>query len=162
MPIEEMPMLFFPETCYVLDKPSQTDVLSTVSADLLHLDLVTEGFLPNLLKREEQYPTGMDMSPLGEDVPNIACPHTETEFVKVTRIVPVKLIEPLAWHNMLDPERELNVSFLFMILNADKEAQTGLLAAIMDFVNKLGADGLKEFCNLVDSAEIFSYLCKHF
>lgn len=162
MSLEDNQELFYPETCYVLDKPSQKDVLTTVSTNLFNLDLVTDGFLPNLLEREKEYPTGMDLAPLGENVPNIACPHTETEFVKVTRIVPIKLIEPLTWHNMLDPAQTLKVSFLFMILNADMEAQTGLLARIMDFVNKLGADGLRKFCGLLDKNDIYSYLCKHF
>lgn len=162
IPTADTNQLFYLDTIYIANGSSSQQVLTEIAQDLLRKNLVTEGFLSNLLEREKNYPTGMDMSLIDSALPNIAIPHTETEFVHETRIVPVKLTHPLRWHNMLVPTEELDVSFLFMILNASKEAQTGLLAHIMDFVNSLGVDGLKSFVALDTTEEIYDYLQKHF
>lgn len=154
--------LFAPDTVYLPPKGTREEVLTAVSQDLLAKGLVTEGFLPNLLERERSYPTGMDLSAMNPDLPNFAVPHTECEFVRQTRLVPVRLAEPVAWHNMLDPSQKIEVSFLFMILNADMEAQTGILARIMDFINGLGVQGLKDFFATDDAGEIFAFLEKNF
>ena len=50
----------------------------------------------------------------GEGTPNIAIPHTESEFVKTCRIVPVKLNHPITFHNMIAPDASFEVRFLFM------------------------------------------------
>lgn len=154
--------LFSLDTVYLPALGTREDVLKEVSADLLTKGLVTEGFLPNLLERERAYPTGMDLSVVDPDLPNFAAPHTECEFVRETRLVPVRLARPVAWGDMLDPSREIEVSFLFMILNKDMEAQTGILARIMDFVNGLGPQGLRDFFSLSDPAEIHAFLVERF
>lgn len=157
------PDLFSPDAVYVAagGLGSRERVLSDIAADLQRQGLVTEGFLPNLLERERVYPTGMDMSVVGPALPNFAVPHTEPEFVRATRVVPVRLLEPVEWGNMLFPDRTLPVSFLFMILNDSPEAQVGLLARIMDFVNGLGAEA-PAFFALDDPARIHSFLVERF
>lgn len=154
--------LFSPDTVYAPPAAPREELLAAVAEDLEEKALVKPGFLKNLLQRERDYPTGLDLTVVDPALPNIAIPHTECEFVNVTRIVPVRLAEPVEWHDMLDPSRTLDVSFLFMILNADMEAQTGLLAAIMDFVNGLGAPGLEELLALEDPAAIHRFLCERF
>lgn len=150
--------LFSPDTTYVSEVRSQDKVFEEVSADLLARGLVTNEFLENLRAREKGYPTGLDMSPLDARFPNIALPHTEGVYAKVTRIVPVKLRHPIEWYSMTDPTATLDVSYLFMILNGGDGKQVELLSSIMDFVNGLGVKGFLTFAALDDPQQIFAYL----
>lgn len=63
---------------------------------------------------------------------------------------------------MIDPSQTFPVSFLFMILNDDKEAQVGILAKIMDFVNALGTDRVKELFSMTDTKAIYQFLVDNF
>ena len=69
-----MKKLFFKETTYVSSKGTQAEVFEEVYLDLLNKQLVTEDFLESLLERERNYPTGLDLSPISEILPDIAIP----------------------------------------------------------------------------------------
>lgn len=150
------------ETVYVSHERTQREVFTSVATDLAERGLVKPEFLHNLIEREASYPTGMDMSLISPELPNIAIPHTEVEFVNTTRIVPIKLARPIAWHSMIDPAATFDVSFLFMILNASKEAQVGLLARIMDFVNGLGVERARELFGMDDPHAIYAFMAENF
>lgn len=158
----EAQRLFYRETTYVSEATDQGAVFAEVAEKLREKDLVKDAFLENIIEREAGYPTGMDMSPIDPRIPNFAVPHTEVEFVNTCRIVPIKLVHPVRWHNMIDPNASFDVSFLFMILNDDADAQVGLLAKIMDFVNGLGVEGARSFFALTDPDAIYGYLEEHF
>lgn len=153
---------FAPDTVYVSDKTTQEEVFNEVYQDLLKKDLVTDDFIVNLIERELNYPTGLDMTPVDSQLPNIAIPHTESEFVKTTRIVPIKINQAIIFHNMINPDEELQVSFLFMILNEDGEAQAGLLADIMDFINSTDRKKMLEFFTYEDPKQIYQFLVENF
>ncbi|MGO3114696.1 PTS sugar transporter subunit IIA [Enterococcus pseudoavium] len=157
-----MKKFFFNDTVYVSDKQSQTEVFEEVYHDLLKKELVTEDFLVNLLEREQNYPTGLDLSPVSEMLPDIAIPHTESAFVKTTRIIPIKLKHDILFHNMISPSEQIAASFLFMILNENGEAQAGMLADIMDFINSVDKEALCSFFKLEDTEAIYQFLEKHF
>ena len=154
--------LFFEDTVFVIDRDNQTDVFTDVANRLMLKEYVAPAFLENIIEREKNYPTGMDMSIVDPDLPSFAVPHTEVEFVNTRRIVPVKLVKPVEWHSMIDPTQTFDVSFLFMILNDSKEAQVGILAKIMDFVNGLGVDNAKKLFSMTDPHEIYEFLVKNF
>lgn len=153
---------FFEDTVFVSDATTQADIFTDVSGRLLTAGYVAPAFLENVIEREENYPTGLDMSPVDPELPNFAIPHTEPEFAKTCRIVPVKLIHPVEWHSMTDPSQTITVSFLFMILNDDAQAQVGILAKIMDFVNTLGASRVKQLFSMTDPHRIYEFLVQNF
>ena len=157
-----MTSLFNRETVYVTDKASPTEVFEEVYLDLLKKKLVTNEFLTSLLEREKHYPTGLDLTPVDGDLPNIAIPHTESDFVRTTRIIPIRLQTPLTFHNMIAPDNQLSVSFLFMILNENGEEQAGLLADIMDFINATEKPALLSFLSSDSPEEIYQFLEKNF
>ncbi|MCS4486738.1 PTS sugar transporter subunit IIA [Staphylococcus americanisciuri] len=154
--------LFAEDTVYVSNKQTQADVFKEVYTDLLKKNLVTEAFLEHLLEREQNYPTGLDLSPVSDRLPNIAIPHTETSFVKTSRIIPIKLQQPITFHNMIKPDTTISVSFLFMILNENSESQAGLLAQIMDFINATDKEALRTFFDLEDTTAIYQFLKQHY
>lgn len=157
-----MKKLFFEETTYVSGKTTQEEVFEEVYLDLLNKQLVTEDFLESLLERERNYPTGLDLSPVSEVLPDIAIPHTESEYVQTTRIIPIKLKNEIIFHNMISPSDQISVRFLFMILNENGEAQAGMLADIMDFINSVDKEELCGFFKLEDTEAIYQFLEEHF
>lgn len=154
--------LFFEDTVFVCDRTTQEEVFTEIANKLSLKNYVAPAFLENIIEREKGYPTGMDMSVVDPELPSFAVPHTEVEFVHTRRIVPVKLTTPVEWHSMIDPSQTFPVSFLFMILNDDKEAQVGILAKIMDFVNALGTDCVKELFSTTDAKAIYQFLVDNF
>lgn len=157
-----MKKLFFRETTYVSNKETQEEVFEEVYLDLLNKQLVTNDFFESLLARERNYPTGLDLSPVSDILPDIAIPHTECEYVRTTRIIPIKLKNEIIFHNMISPSDQISVHFLFMILNENGEAQAGMLADIMDFINSVDKEALSAFFKLEDPDEIYQFLEQHF
>ena len=96
-----MNKFFFKDTVYVSDKQSQEEVFEQVYQD----------FLENLLERERNYPTGLDLSPVSKILPDIAIPHTESEFVRTTRIIPIKVKNEIPFYNMISPSDQISASF---------------------------------------------------
>lgn len=154
--------LFAEDTVFVCDRTTQAEVFTEVANHLMLNNYVAPAFLENIIEREKNYPTGMDMSVVDPELPNFAVPHTEVEYVNTRRIVPIKLVHPVEWHSMIDPSQSFDVSFLFMILNDDKEAQVGILAKIMDFVNGLGVENAKKLFSMTDTHEIYEFLDENF
>lgn len=154
--------IFCEETVFVSSQTSQKGVFREVYDDLLKKKLVTVDFFEHLIEREENYPTGLDLTLIDQKLPNIAIPHTESNYVNTTRIIPIKLTHPISFNNMIQPKTELEVSFLFMILNKDGETQSNLLATIMDFINALDQSTLLHFFQLNDPKEIYTFLTNNF
>src|SRR5699024_528464 len=154
--------LFSENEVYISKASTQEDVFREIADSLLKKDLVTKDFINNLLEREQNYPTGIDMSVVSPKIPNIAIPHTESEFVKARMIVPIKLDKEISFHNMIDPSKEFPVKILFMILNNDPEGQSNILAQIMDFMARTSENELVPFFKSDDPKEIYSFLDRKF
>ncbi len=154
--------LFEKETVFIENGESKEEIFKSVAKQLLEKGLVTEDFLDNLLEREENYPTGIDLSVINPNLPSIAIPHTESSFVKTRRIIPIKLIKSVEFKNMIQPDQKVEASFLFMILNDSPNEQANMLADIMDFLNRTDLEELKSFFELNEEKEIYKFLATKF
>lgn len=154
--------LFAKDAVYIIDSVDRDMVFSDVYRNLLKAGYVKGNFLSHVLEREDLYPTGIDTSPISKELPNIAIPHTEGEFVNARLIVPVLLKHPIRFNNMVDPQKTLDVSFLFMILNNDPTGQANVLAQIMDFLAHTSVDKLMELFSLDSTKEIYDFLTENF
>lgn len=154
--------LFAKDAVYISDSVDRDMVFSDVYRNLLKAGYVKGNFLSHVLEREDLYPTGIDTSPISKKLPNIAIPHTEGEFVDARLIVPVLLKHPIRFNNMVDPQKTLDVSFLFMILNNDPTGQANVLAQIMDFLAHTSVDKLMELFSLDSTKEIYDFLTENF
>ena len=96
--------LFAPDAVYTSDKTSKEEVLEEVYGKLLKSGYVKGDFLSHIIEREEHYPTGIDTSPISKELPNVAIPHTEGEFVNARLIVPIALKHPIKFQNMIEPD----------------------------------------------------------
>lgn len=154
--------LFYPETVFISQAKTKEEMFETVGKKLLDQDLVTEDFCEKVIEREQNYPTGMDLSPINPDYEDIAIPHTETDYVKTTRIVPIKFEQPVTFHNMIIPDDTVDARMAFLILNQDPEAQVNILAQIMDFINRLSADEVQTLFTMKDTDQLYQFLSEKF
>ncbi|WCG22900.1 PTS sugar transporter subunit IIA [Vagococcus lutrae] len=154
--------MFKPELVFISNALSQEEVFKEISIILKNKGLVTENFLDNIMEREKNYPTGINMEVVNPTIPNIAIPHTETQYVKDCAIVPVKLNNTITFCNMINPNEQIDVSYLFMILNNDPHNQANMLASIMDFMVNTNPTELSSFFEETDSKKIYAFLTKTF
>lgn len=154
--------LFAPDAVFTSDKTSKEEVLKEVYGKLLKAGYVKGNFLSHIIEREEHYPTGIDTSPISKELPNVAIPHTEGEFVNARLIVPIALKHPIKFQNMIAPDESLEVKFLFMILNNDPEGQANVLAQIMGFLPTTPVEDLIRLFNLTSTKEIFDFMSENF
>lgn len=154
--------LFAPDAVYTSDKTSKEEVLEEVYGKLLKAGYVKGDFLSHIIEREEHYPTGIDTSPISKELPNVAIPHTEGEFVNARLIVPIALKHPVKFQNMIEPDKSLEVKFLFMILNNDPEGQANVLAQIMGFLSTTPVKDLVRLFNLTSTKQIFDFMSENF
>lgn len=154
--------LFKKDAIFKSQQNTKDKVFNEIAEKLSVKGYVKDSFLENINERELNYPTGMDMTVLENNIPNVAIPHTEAEHVNDTLVVPVKLQETVQFNNMIKPDETLDVSYLFMILNNKANEQANILSLIMDFLNKNESEELKYFFELDNTDEIYDYLVKNF
>lgn len=154
--------LFAADAVFVCDENNQYETIKKVYEQLRDLDYVKGDFLSNIIKRENDFPTGIDTSNLDKDLPNIALPHTEGKFVNTTLIVPVKLARSITFHNMVRPSEKLPVSFLFMLLDDSSDGQARLQAKVVDFLAHTQGRQLSTLFNLNSPEAIYEFLKQRF
>ncbi|MBA1392625.1 PTS sugar transporter subunit IIA [Lactobacillus sp. XV13L] len=154
--------LFSPDAVFISNAANSTAVFKEVAGKLRTQNYVKDDFFSEIVKREQSYPTGIDTTPIDKALPNIAVPHTEGEFVNARLVVPVSLETPIVFKNMIAPDQELQVKFLFMILNNDPAGQANILAQIMDFLRLTPISKLQELFSLTDPGKIYQFMGKYF
>lgn len=150
--------LFRKDLIYCLNVASQEELFNTVADLLVSKDVVTETYKEALKEREKSFPTGLDMEFLGKNLPNVAIPHTDIIHNLTENIVVVKLDKPVTFHNMISPDKEVEVSLLFFIINNSSSSQTNILANLMDFFTS--NNNLENLSKLDNSEDILAYLCQ--
>lgn len=144
------------ELIFFENAESREEILRKIGRKLLENGLVKEGFIESIVKREEKYPTGIDLSVVGENLPNVAIPHSEPEYSNCKKLVVVKLEKDIKFKNLIDPSKELKVKYLFFILNNEKSTQTNILSHLMSFFTQ--ENKMKGLENLKTKDEVYQYL----
>lgn len=154
--MSEIANLFKDDLIFFENVATWEELFEQVGSKLLDKNLVKPSFVEAIKERERNYPTGLDLSVVGEDTPNVAIPHTETEHCNSDQIVVVKLNNEIMFNNMIAPDKELNVRFVFFILNSQKSAQTNILSNLMGFFTK---DNNVNHLNQLETAEeVYQYI----
>lgn len=105
---------------------NRKELFLKVSEFLEKENIVKDSFYNALLEREEQFPTGLNTQPY-----NLAIPHTDSKHVNKSRVVIVKLTNPVNFKQMDNPDKNLNVEIVFFLLIHEKENQTRFLSKII-------------------------------
>ena len=141
---------------FCLHAKDQTDLFEQVASLLEERQIVTPTYRSALIEREKSFPTGLDMEFLGKDLPNVAIPHTDIVHNLTENVVVVRLDQPVTFHNMIAPDKEVQVSLLFFIINNTSSSQTNILAQLMDFFTSNG--NLEALSKLDSEDKLYQYI----
>ena len=147
---------FSKDLVFCLEADNQEQLFDQVATLLEEKKVVTDTYRSALIEREKMFPTGLDMEFLGKDLPNVAIPHTDTIHNLTENVVVVRLAKPVTFHNMIAPDKEVEVSLLFFIINNSSSSQTNILAQLMDFFT--GNGHLEALSKLTDSEALYQYI----
>ena len=148
--------LFNKDLVFCLQAKDQTDLFEQVASLLEERQIVTPTYRSALIEREKSFPTGLDMDFLGKDLPNVAIPHTDIVHNLTENVVVVRLDQPVTFHNMIAPDKEVQVSLLFFIINNTSSSQTNILAQLMDFFTSNG--NLEALSKLDSEDKLYQYI----
>ena len=147
---------FRKDLVFCLEADSQEQLFDQVATLLEEKKVVTDTYRSALIEREKMFPTGLDMEFLGKDLPNVAIPHTDTIHNLTENVVVVRLAKPVTFHNMIAPDKEVEVSLLFFIINNSNSSQTNILAQLMDFFT--GNGHLEALSKITEPEALFQYI----
>ena len=147
---------FSKDLVFCLEADNQEQLFDQVATLLEDKKVVTDTYRSALIEREKIFPTGLDMEFLGKDLPNVAIPHTDTIHNLTENVVVVRLAKPVTFHNMIAPDKEVEVSLLFFIINNSNSSQTNILAQLMDFFT--GNGHLEALSKITEPEALFQYI----
>ena len=147
---------FSKDLVFCLEADNQEQLFDQVATLLEEKKVVTDTYRSALIEREKMFPTGLDMEFLGKDLPNVAIPHTDTIHNLTENVVVVRLAKPVTFHNMIAPDKEVEVSLLFFIINNSSSSQTNILAKLMDFFT--GDGHLEALSKITEPEALFQYI----
>lgn len=152
----ELNQLFDQKLVFCLDVANQEELFGQVASLLEERGIVTASYRSALKEREKSFPTGLDMEFLGKNLPNVAIPHTDIIHNLTENIVVVRLKNPVTFHNMIAPDKKVQVSLLFFIINNSSSSQTNILAHLMDFFTTNG--NLENLSKLENEEDLYRYI----
>ncbi|VKJ37481.1 PTS system galactose-specific transporter subunit IIB [Streptococcus pneumoniae] len=66
--------------------------------------------------------------------------------------------KPVTFHNMIAPDKEVEVSLLFFIINNSSSSQTNILAQLMDFFT--GNGHLEDLSKISEPEKLYAYIAE--
>ncbi|WP_282920432.1 PTS sugar transporter subunit IIA [Ignavigranum ruoffiae] len=145
---------------FISNQTSVDAIFDEISQQLFQAEVVSEDFCQHLKEREANFPTGLDLTPLFGDVLGIAVPHTETQYVRVKKVIPIKLNQVVEIHNMIQPDETLKINFMFMILNDDPSGQADILARIMEGIGQSTKEMIDNINQLQTNQDVYKFAKK--
>lgn len=121
---------------------SQQQLFASVSELLIKQKKVKSSFYNALIKREKEFPTGLEGK-----VRNIAIPHVDAEHVLESGYVIIKNNNFLNFKNMSDKNENLKVDLIIFILSNDSKAHMELLRKTLKLTSTLKVNTKTEFLN---------------
>jgi len=100
-----------------LSAPTREQAIKVLADKLYALDYVKDGYYENVIKREQEFPTGLPSA-----IPVAVC-HTEAQYVKQSALVVATLAHPIGFREMGTPEREVQSEIIFLIALKDSKQQ---------------------------------------
>ncbi|NBJ70589.1 MULTISPECIES: PTS sugar transporter subunit IIA [Clostridia] len=148
--------LYKKDLIFKSDAQTQDEVFNEIGTKLLQKGLVNDRFIAAIKNREKEYPTGLDLSPVAKGLSNVAIPHTEAEYCKTKAIAFVKLNDGITFRNMIVPDLDLKVKYLFFIINNEKTNQTNVLSDLMSFITN--ENNMRYLKKLDNTESIYNFL----
>lgn len=121
-------MDYFSEEIILLNKTasSQEEVFKLLTDEFKKRQLVDGDFYESIVKREENFPTGLQVKGAG-----VAIPHTDSEKVKQTQLGFLSLQEPVLFSDMGDKNHKIETNMIFMLGLKEPHEQLAMLQKLM-------------------------------
>jgi len=113
--------LIFTDRIFTTDK----EVLEFLADELLKKGYVKDSYKEALLKREVEFPTGLDFGNYG-----VAIPHSDAIHVNKSTLGIIVPVKPITFSNM-DGSGAVEVKLICNIVLKDKQNQTAMLSSLM-------------------------------
>lgn len=134
-----------------IDVSDRYELLRFMAKHLEKLSFVHGGFADAVIRREEEYPTGLPAEVMG-----FAIPHADSSFVEKTTIAVALLKNGIDFSRMDDPDEFVKVSVVIMLAVKEPDTQIELLQMLASsFQDEDFWTGIRE---LKDSEEIAASL----
>jgi PTS system galactitol-specific IIA component len=137
------------------DASNSEEVIRAVGEKLYNAGYVHDTFIENALEREKNIPTGLPLS--GEF--NAAIPHTDIAHVVKSGIGLATLLKPVVFHNMVNPEENVDVQLVFVLALDQPKSQIEMLQEVAGVLqnpelvrNLVRAENLKVLLDALKSA----------
>lgn len=121
---------------------------------LLDAGCVTDDFERHVLEREQQFPTGLDVEPVG-----VALPHTDCAYVRRSQIAFVSLAEPVEFRFMADAQQRVSVGLVLVLAMSEPHEQVETLSALMALISDPHDVAALRSCSTND--ELMDVLSQH-
>lgn len=154
--METISNLFREDLIFKSTAKTKEKVLTEIGKTLYEKGIVKQSFIKALVEREKEFPTGIDLAPVAAGLANVAIPHTDAKHCKDQVIVFVKLAQAVIFRNMMKPDEEMDVNYLFIIVNDRKTKQTNILSDLMGFMTN--KENMQKLDTLESEAEIYEFL----
>lgn len=105
---------------------SQEELFEQVYQKALDLGWVREDFMERIMKREKEFPTGIQLMNFGA-----AIPHTDAECVLEEFVAVITMQEPVAFHSMEDNTKQVKAQIIFVLGLNQPHAQLEMLQSLM-------------------------------
>lgn len=139
----------FDESVILMNVEAENDeeVLKKIGGNLVDKGLVKDSFVPAIVEREKEYPTGLPTAGV-----SVAIPHTDVEHVNQKAISVALLDRPVDFHVMGDDAETTPVRIVFMLAMNESHAQLSLLQKLMQIFQDEGL--LKKMIEEKDKQQI--------
>lgn len=149
------PLCFDKSNIFLLENmTNHQEVLRALAHKLQEKGNVNSGYLPAILKREEQYPTGLAAGEI-----NVAIPHADVEYVTEGAIAVGVLNHPVAFSCMDDPERQTPVQVVFMLALKEPHGHIEMLQKVVALIQN--QDALQKIVHSNDVSEIYTEIAAY-
>lgn len=111
---------------YGVKAETAEEAIKTVGEYLLKGGYVKESYIPAVIQRETDFPTGLQLKTVG-----IAMPHTAGIHVNTPAVCVAKMDKPVEFGHMGDPETRVQAELLLMMAIKDPDAQLDTLKKVM-------------------------------
>jgi len=135
-----------------LEAETTDDIFKALSEMLLKANFVKDSFYMGLVKRENNFPTGLTLGKY-----NVAIPHTDAIHVIKPAIAIATLKNPVVFNNM-DGDGQVNVNIVFAMVLNEPHSQIVMLQQLMLLIQN--EDILKCMNDAKDSEELYDIVSK--
>ncbi|UYZ12268.1 PTS sugar transporter subunit IIA [Brevibacillus sp. WF146] len=126
-------------------------ILTQLGGRLVQSGAVADEYVPTILEREQQFPTGIELESI-----HIAIPHADAAYVRKPAVAMAVVKKGVSFRSMADPEKDLPVKIVIMLALEKSETQLRVLEQIMSFIQH--ADRLQELVEMESGEAVFRAL----